>query len=129
GRANIATLQSQVTDAERSVLQLQGEVARLNTEFLSATAAADGLSTILTTMETGRTNMYLDLVEIVDLAGGKANLGTVSHVGSSITVTGAASNVDSIYSYARALRESPRFSSVWVTNIGSGPNFQFSLTK
>jgi type IV pilus assembly protein PilM len=129
GRANIATLQSQVTDAERSVLQLQGEVARLNTEFLSATAAADGLSGILTTTETGRTNMYLDLVEIVDLAAAKVNLGTVSHTGSSITVTGAASNVDSIYSYARALRESPRFSSVWVTTIGSGTTFQFSLTK
>jgi hypothetical protein len=65
----------------------------------------------------------------VDLAEGKVSLGTVSYSGSSITVTGTASNVDNIYKYARALRESPRFSGIWVNKVGSGFSFEFSLTK
>jgi type IV pilus assembly protein PilM len=129
GRGQIQTLTSQVTTAEATVAQLQGEVGALKTQVTSTGAAADELNTRLTTMERGRTGVYLDLQEIVDLAEGKVTLGSVSHGGSSITVTGTASNVNSIYGYARALRESPRFSGIWVSKIGSGFTFEFSLTK
>jgi type IV pilus assembly protein PilM len=130
GRANTATLQSQVTTAETSVARLQSEVAVLNGQLVSVRAAADGLSTGLTNMERGRTSIYLDLKEIVDLAQGKVILSGVTHGGSSITVSGAAPNVDSLYKYARALRESPRFSSIWVSKVGSaGSSFEFSLVK
>jgi hypothetical protein len=128
GRANMASLESQATTIERSVLQLQGEVARLNTQVGSVGAAASGLSTAVANMERGRTSIYEDLREIVDLAAGKVTLGTVNHVGTVITLTGVAPSVDSIYSYARALRESPRFSSVWVSKV-SGPSFEFALVK
>jgi len=128
GRANMATLESQATTIERSVLQLQGEVARLNTQVGSVGAAASGLSTAVANMERGRTSIYEDLREIVDLAAGKVTLGTVNHVGTVITLTGVAPSVDSIYSYARALRESPRFSSVWVSRV-SGPSFEFAMVK
>ena len=129
GRANMATLESQVTTAEQNVAQLQGEVARLNTQVASVGGAASGLSTAVANMERGRTSIYLDLEEIVNLAKGKVILGTVNHGGSSITVTGTASNVGSLYGYARALRESPRFSSIWVSKVGSGLSFEFSLTR
>jgi Tfp pilus assembly protein PilN len=129
GRANMARLESQVTTSERSVVQLQGEVTRLNTQVASAGAAATGLSTALANMERGRTSIYLDLDEIVNLAEGKVSLDNVSHGGVSITVTGVASNVDSIYKYARALRESPRFSSVWVSKVGGGSSFELLLTR
>ena len=78
GRANMATLESQATTIERSVLQLQGEVARLNTQVGSVGAAASGLSTAVANMERGRTSIYEDLREIVDLAAGKVTLGTVN---------------------------------------------------
>jgi len=129
GRANTAVLQSQVTTAETSVARLQSEVARLNTQLASVGAAADGIRTELAAMERGRTSIYLDLKEIVDLAEGKVSLSNISHGGTSITVTGTASSVDSIYDYARDLRESPRFSSIWVSKVGSGSSFEFSLTK
>jgi type IV pilus assembly protein PilM len=129
GRAQIATLSSQVEAAETSITRLQYEVATLKTQATSVRAAADGLSIRLTTMERGRTSIYLDLDEIVDLAEGWVSLVNVSHAGSSITVTGTASNVDNIYRYARALRESPRFSSIWVNKVGGGFSFEFSLTK
>jgi type IV pilus assembly protein PilM len=130
GRANMGTLQSQVTTALQSVAQLQGEVDSLNAQVASVGGAASGLSTAVANMERGRTSIYEDLEEIVNLAKGKVTPGSVSHGGASITVTGVASNVDSIYDYARALRESPRFSSVWVSKVGSGgSSFEFSLTK
>jgi type IV pilus assembly protein PilM len=129
GRAQIETLSSQVTSTETSITHLQHEIATLKTQATSARAAAEELNTRLTIMERGRTNIYLDLLEIVDLAEGKVSLGSISHSGSSITVTGTAANVDNIYKYARALRESPRFSGIWVNKVGSGFSFQFSLTK
>jgi len=129
GRANMGALQSDVTATETSVARLQSEVAVLNTQLASVGAAADGIRTELAAMERGRTSIYEDLREIVDLAEGKVSLSNISHGGTSITVTGTASNVDSIYDYARDLRESPRFSSIWVSKVESGSKFEFSLTK
>jgi len=130
-RAEIAALQSQVTATEASVTQLQRDIATLNTQVGSVGATADELNTRLVTMERGRTNIYLDLREIVDLAKEKVSFAAISHGGSSISVKGTASNVGLIYRYARALRSSPRFSRVWVSSIaesGSGFSFVFSLT-
>jgi len=129
GRAQIETLSSQVEATETSITHLQYEIAALTTQVASVGDAAEELSIRLFDMQLGRTNIYLDLREIVDLAGGKVSLGSISHSGSSITVNGKAANVDDLYKYARALGESPRFSSIWVNTVGSGFSFQFSLTK
>jgi type IV pilus assembly protein PilM len=129
GRGNIASLQSQVTSAQHSVAQLNSDITTLNTQLKSVGVAADGLNSIITTMERRRTSIYLDLKEVVDLAEGKVSLSNINHDGSSITVTGTASSVDSIYGYARALRASPRFSTVWVSSVTGGSSFQLSLTR
>jgi type IV pilus assembly protein PilM len=131
-RAEIGTLRSQVTNAETSVTQLQRDIATLNVQVGSVGAIADELNTRLVTMERGRASIYLDLQEIVNLAGDKVTLSSVNHGGSSITVSGTASDVDLIYGYARDLRSSPRFSTVWVSSISGGGgafSFTFSLTK
>jgi type IV pilus assembly protein PilM len=129
-RADIATLRSRMTIAETSVAQQQGQIAKLNTEIASTGAAADELKLKLTTMKDGRTSIYDDLREIVKLATEKmVTLSGISHGGSSITVSGTASDVDLIYKYARALRSSPRFSKVWVSKVEGGSKFELSLTK
>jgi len=131
-RAEIGTLRSQVTIAETSVTRLQSEIATLKTQVGSVGATANELSTRLATMEQGRTSIYEDLREIVNLAGDKVALSSVGHGGSSISVSGTASDVDLIYGYARALRSSPRFSTVWVSSVSGSEgafNFAFSLTK
>jgi type IV pilus assembly protein PilM len=131
-RSHIEALRSEVTVAETSVTQLQSNVATLNTQIGSVGATADELNTRLTTMERGRTSIYEDLREIVRLAGEKVTLSSVSHAGSSISVSGTASDVGLIYRYARDLRSSPRFSTVWVSSISGSEgafNFVFSLTK
>jgi len=135
-RANIETLSSQVTIAESRVVQQQREVTQLREQVDSTKGAADVLHNRLIALQRARAVILEDLREINRLAEGKVSLGTVSYGGSSVTVTGAAPDVDDIFGYARALRTSRdatnnlRFSSVWIDSItGGGTGFTFSLTK
>ena len=135
-RANIAALRPQVATAESTVTQLQRDVAQLGASIKSVKGSADALTNTLADIERGRAVMLDDLREIRRLAGQSVTLGTVNHVGSSVTVSGTSANVDNIFRYARALRasqEAPndlRFSSVWISSItNAGTTFSFSLTK
>ncbi|HUX48516.1 MAG TPA: pilus assembly protein PilM [Dehalococcoidia bacterium] len=130
-RANIGALRSEVTVAEAGVVQLQAETTALRTQAGSARTIADELNNRITALEEARDSLYLDLREITDLAqkSSSLTLTKVEHGGSSIKVTGTATNVDIIYNYARALRSSPRFSKVWVVRVESGFKFQFTVTK
>jgi len=135
-RATIAQLRPEVATAESRVSQLQKDVSILNTQISSAEGAADALENNLTNIARRRAMILSDLREVTGLAGQSVSLGTVRHTGSSISMNGGASNVDQIFRYARALRESdeapndPRFSSVWISSItGGGKSFQFDLTK
>jgi len=135
-RASIATLTPQVTALESTVTQLQRDITTLNGQIASTKGTADALSNTLVGIERGRAIILSDLREVTRLAGQSVALGTVSHTGSSVTISGTTTNVDYIFRYARALRESqeapndPRFSSVWITSItNAGTAFTFSLTK
>ena len=135
-RADIAQLGPEVASAEGKVTQLQRDVSTLNTQIASAGGAADVLSSTLTSIARGRAVILSDLREIDRLAGETVSLGTVSHTGSSISMNGATPDVDRIFLYARALRDSEeapndlRFSSVWISSITkSGKAFDFDLTK
>jgi type IV pilus assembly protein PilM len=132
GRAEINTLTSQVTVAETSVNKLNKDIATLKTQAGSVEATANELNSRLTTVERGGASIDLDLHEITNLAQNKVILSSVSHVGSSVTVNGGASNVDDVFSYARALRSGGRFSEVWISSIsesGGAVGFRLSLTK
>ena len=132
-RTEIATLRSEVTVAETSVTQLQQDTATLKAQTGSLEATAGELDDRISTMERRRASIYLDLREIVDLAKQNVSFVQIEHKGSSIIVKGTAPNVGLIYSYARDLRESPRFPKVWVARITGdsrdGFSFEFSLTK
>jgi len=83
-------------------------------------------------MERGRASIYLDLREIVTLAKEKISLESINQGVSAVTVRGSAPNVGLIYRYARDLRNSPRFSRVWVSSITGGEDgfsFEFSLAR
>jgi type IV pilus assembly protein PilM len=135
-RADIEALRAEVASAETRVAQLQSDVTQLEGDIASAKGKADTLGNTLTTIERGRAMILSDLREIDRLAGQSVSLGTVSHTGGSVTVNGRTPDVDHIFRYARALRESEeaandlRFSSVWISTIGnSGKAFNFDLTK
>jgi len=129
-RTQIELLRSNVAVAERSVSQEQAEVTALTTEVASTEGIADTLRSTLTSVQRNRTTIHEDLQEIHKLAGEIVTLTTVSHTGGSVTVTGAAPDVDEMFGYARELRESGRFSSVWISSIANeGRSFTFALAK
>lgn len=129
-RAYTGDLQSQLEAIQSSVNQKQGEITALNTQVESVGAIADELDSRITTLAQDRANMYLDLREIKTLKPADLLLDSIADSGNSITVTGTAPKVGLIYGYARALRGSPRFSSVWVSSVsGGGTTFTFALTK
>jgi len=137
-RTEIAALQSQVTVAETSVTNQQRGITILKTQVGSVETTAGELNARLTTIERGRATIDEDLTQIVRLATNKVTLKSVNHGGSSVAVSGGASNVDKIFSYARDLRDltdsanALRFSKVWISSItGSSGAFSFdlSLTK
>lgn len=128
-RAHIAALRSEVTVTQSGVAQLQAETTTLRTQAGSVQTTANELSARITALEQGREDLYLDLREITDLGrtSSALTLTRVEHGGSSIRVAGTATNVDSIYRYADALRDSPRFSTVWVGRVRSGFDFEFTI--
>jgi len=129
-RAVVEALRSEVTVAEASVSQQQTEIAALNAQIGPAEATASALNAKIIAMERGRATIHEDLDQIVGLATGKVALGSVNHGGSSVTVSGAASDEDDIFSYARDLRNGGRFSNVWISSItNTGKAFSFALTK
>jgi len=131
-RADIDRLNSAVPVAETTVAQRQADIAALRVQIGSVGATADELNDRVVTMERGSASIDQDLHEVVRLAEGKVTLGSVSHTGSSVSVSGTASSESKIFSYARALRDGGRFSEVWISSIsGSGSSFSFTfdLTK
>jgi type IV pilus assembly protein PilM len=138
-RASIESLRSDVTLAEASVTQQQQAITDLTKKIGPTTAAAEAINTQLTTMERGRAIFHEDLTEIEKLAGEQIILNNINHLGSSVAVTGTASNEDTIFRYAENLRaltdaitKELRFSQVWISSITGSEgafSFQFSLTK
>ena len=128
-RANIATLSSQVTEAERSVGQERDQITELNGKISPVEATAKELDARITAMERRRATFHEDLTQIERLAGEQVTLDRVNHGGSSVTVTGSASSEDDIFDYARDLRSGGRFSQVWISSVsGSGSSFSFSFS-
>jgi len=129
-RSAIETLHSEVTTAESRVTQQQRDITQLRADVASTKATADTLRATITSVGRGRAVILEDLREINKLATGKVTFRTVNHGGSSVTVNGAAPNVNAIFGYARDLRESGRFSQVWISSITDGGKaFSFALTK
>jgi type IV pilus assembly protein PilM len=131
-RAHIEELHSELATLQTSVAQRQSEIATLNAQLGSVRTAADGLSNRLVTMERERAMIEEDVTQIVKLAGEKITLNDVTYRGSSVTVDGGASDEDAIFDYARDLRESGRFSEVWIryiTGSEGGFSFEFALAK
>jgi type IV pilus assembly protein PilM len=131
-RTNIEALRSQVETAESRIIQQQGEIGALTAQVGSVKATADDLNSMIATMEQGRVMFHEDLTQIVSLATEKVNLSSVSHVGSSVSLRGTASDENDIFSYARDLRSGGRFSKVWINSISGGEGafeFALSLTK
>ena len=137
-RASIEALRTEVPVVEASVAEQQSQIATLNGKIGPTETVAAKLGNTAITMERERAMFHEDLDQIEKLAGEQVVLNNINHSGTSVAVSGRASNEDAIFRYAEKLRaltdssQELRFSQVWISSIaGSGGtfNFQFSLTK
>jgi type IV pilus assembly protein PilM len=125
-QVEIATLREQIelVAAEIKPVEAQIELVEATTAILDAT---------LTSLEEGREEADGDLSQIVSLRPTMVNLTGVSHAGDTVTVSGIAPDENDIFTYARGLRNSGRFSAVIISSITQTEeeikqfNFEFYL--
>ena len=132
-RANIADLNDELTYVKNSVFQKQAAISSLKAQVGPIEATAGELNTRSSALQRGRATIHEDVTEIIKLASDKITLNSVNYGAGSVSLNGAASDEDAIFDYARDLKDSGRFSRVWISTInqsgGSAFSFTFSLTK
>jgi type IV pilus assembly protein PilM len=105
----VASENQEIATLEESIELLSPQVAALET---TAGVFDDTFADLLET----RDKMNGDMSNIVSLQPGNL-LTAVNHLGDMVTLSGFATNESSIFNYARALRNSGRFSNVVISSI------------
>ena len=130
--AHTAALRSELAGINQMVaskrMQAQ-EITKLREQVSSVEATAATFTTTLDDFKNGRDKINGDLGEINNCLSGTVDLGSVTHKGNTITVTGLAQDNDAVFSYARDLRASKRFALVVITSMDKEGNFTLQLTK
>ena len=127
-RAEIETLQTDVTATERRATDEQRDVTALRAEVAAVDETEVALRETAAAIARDRAEMHEDLEVIIRLAGDRVTLGTANHSGGSISLSGTARDVDAAYAYARALRNSGRFRTVWISPVSAEGSFSIALT-
>jgi len=131
-RAYIEELNYELTLAKSSVVQQQVAISSLKAQVGPLEATANELNNRSSALKRERAAAHEDVTEIIKLAPEKITVGSFSYGGGSVSMSGAASDEDAIFSYARDLENSDRFSKVWISTISYGSNkfsFALSITK
>jgi imidazolonepropionase-like amidohydrolase len=106
------------------------DIASLRGQVSSAEGTRDAFKATLSNFRTARDTINLDLSEINSaFSSGAVTLSSVSYSGSSITITGTGNSEDAVFSCAKELRASGRFSLVVINSINDKGSFTFTLTK
>jgi type IV pilus assembly protein PilM len=127
-------LEGLVAEESQAVTALEEEITLLTPNIAELEVATAVLDTTYNALEETRTRINGDVSQIVGLMPGNLNLTMVEHEGDLITVTGLSPNEGSIFVYARALRDSGRFSTVIISSIeareqlGNIVRYEFELT-
>jgi len=127
-RAQIETLRTDVVSTERRATDEQRDVTALRADVASVDEIEVALRENTAAIAMERAEMYEDLRVITRLAGDRVSLSTANHSGASISLSGTAVNVDAAYTYARALRNSGRFRTVWISPVSATGAFSIALT-
>ncbi|MBE9506374.1 MAG: pilus assembly protein PilM [Chloroflexi bacterium] len=110
---------------------LTQNVETLTAEVVASESRADALDTRLQEFATTKDEINGDLGELNKTPAG-VDLAAIDHNGSVVQVTGSGANEDAVFTYARQLRSSGRFSFVMLTNIhlqDVAMAFSFTLYK
>lgn len=130
----LTPLEILVASENNEIATLQEEIALLSPQIAGLEATTAIFNNTFTGLGEARDKMNGDMSNIVSLQPGNL-LTEVNHLGDTVTLSGFSANESSIFSYARALRNSGRFSTVIISSIEAveeddeitGLNFEFLL--
>jgi len=122
--AQTDVLSTQLISAERQVAEhrkeigpLKEQIAQIEPQITPIEATEVVLSTTFTTLGEGREQLNSDMSQIVKVLPATVDLTGVNHTGDNVTVSGIAPSEAEIFTYARDLRGSGRFSLVVISAI------------
>jgi len=126
-RAEVEAFKPQITDVEDAIAAKLGEIAEqqerisqqeeVNLQPIEAETMANSIESNLTSLKQGLDKADKDMKEIVALLPDTITLVDIAYNSGSITIQGKASTEDSIFSYARELRQSSRFTEVIISSV------------
>ena len=165
-RSQIELTQSQIPEQNAAKVALEEQLTEIEPQIEPVKLQADVFRTLLTSLEAGRSLVDQDLIQITHIGpaeialiyGGDEIIGytspiseaSINHTGDRVMVSGKTEELAAIFTYARDLRASGRFSRVVVSSIEAyeeilvteaegeeeaeeeivrGYNFQFTLLK
>ncbi|MGD9117410.1 MAG: pilus assembly protein PilM [Dehalococcoidia bacterium] len=130
----LAPLELLVEAENQQIATLEEEIALISPQVAAMEIAADIFDGTYNILLEARDKMNDDMSQIVSLQTGNL-LTAVNHLGDMVMLSGFTTSESSIFSYARALRNSGRFSTVVITSVEAveeddaivGLNFEFLL--
>jgi len=115
--SELINLENLVAVENQEVAALVGEIELITPQIAGLEVTTGILDSTLSALEETRTRINGDMSQIVSLLPVSLDLTAVDHTGDLVTVTGLSPNESGIFSYARALRNSGRFSTVIISAI------------
>jgi type IV pilus assembly protein PilM len=115
-RAQLAPAQNLITEHQKEIAALKEQIGQIP-EAKPIEATGEVFSTTSTNLEQERALVDDNLSQVVSLLPETTDLTEVDYGSKSVTVNGIAPNENEIFRYARALRNSGRFSTVIVSSI------------
>lgn len=127
--ARTSELENELASTNRDITQVNTEIATLSDQVTQAEATIlplEGIATIyesvyLVTNEE-RLDLNGDMSPTVSLAQGEVYITSISHQGTNATVAGVAPSEDNVFTYARNLRGSGRYQGVAIEYINQDPD-------
>jgi len=133
--SELIPLENLVAAENQSKAALTDEIELITPQIAELEVTTAIFNGTYNTLLANRTKVNGDMSQIVSLLPRSLDLTAVDHTGDLVTVTGLSPNESGIFSYARALRNDGRFSTVVVASIEAieayeeiiGYNFEFLL--
>ena len=115
--SELIPLQDLLAQETAEIALLQESIDQITPQLTGLEAAVATFSDTFVSLKNSRIKMNGDMSQIVSLLPGSLDLTMVDHTGDKVTVVGLSSHENGIFSYARALRNGGRFSTVIISLI------------
>lgn len=131
--SELIPLENLVAAVNQEIAAMEDEIELITPQIAVIEAATGIFDDTFSALVEARIKVNGDMSQVVDLLPGSLDLTAVDHTGDLVTVTGLSPNESGIFSYARALRNGGRFSTVIISSIeakGEGEavtSFNFEL--